>query len=688
MKRGQVALLGLCLALASACRGFPSGVSERNARSVVNTGHTGAVLGLEFDDRRTLLFSAGSDGTVRVWDAAAGIILKKLMVTQLGTQLLAVNPAAPQVAVVVTDGTGSFFLSVWDWEKERQLFRISLKEAPLFLRFSAMGSFLVYGESTWQSLKILHAEDGTPFTFHPEGFGIVGFAEMSRSEKTIMTYQVSGSISYWDLATGQKTLDLPSVAYLSGIRISSDRRLIVGTTGREVVAIDTVTGAARGRAELQGAASLDISPAGDEIAALAAGGKLSRWGVAGDALVPRDILPRPSVGSRICYGADMLFLADPTGELHSLASGGEETRFGKNLLANIGGFDAAGDFIALGSQEWIRVFSTDLLAGAPSPTYLRSLLVPNPYTTRIGLAFLPAAKLLAWRADDVAPEVSVLDISGAGEHGTVPAVFHGLETGFRAPLTDVHVSGDSVIGIETGGVVRLTDTATGASRFDLRITGVSTAIVSSPTELVIGRNSTASSGSLMRVAMRTRETVAIRNRNVYTYALLLDPGAGSAGPILYSVGVDPSGATNLLRHEGPGFERETLLDSITEEDLDASLALDPETHVLYAALGRDRIVSWDGSQLKTIAAENAVPRRLVARNRLLYSLNKDSTVTVLNSASGAWLAQISLFADGEWCALFRDGRYAASPGGDVHVKVFADNAPVEATEDYRLRIGG
>ena len=121
MKRGQVALLGLCLALASACRGFPSGVPETNARSIVNTGHTGAVLGLEFDDRRNLLFSAGSDGTVRVWNAAAATLLRKLMVTQLGTQLLAVNPAAPQVAVVVTDGTGSFFLSVWDWERERQL---------------------------------------------------------------------------------------------------------------------------------------------------------------------------------------------------------------------------------------------------------------------------------------------------------------------------------------------------------------------------------------------------------------------------------------------------------------------------------------------------------------------------------------------------------------------------------------
>ena len=28
------------------------------------------------------------------------------------------------------------------------------------------------------------------------------------------------------------------------------------------------------------------------------------------------------------------------------------------------------------------------------------------------------------------------------------------------------------------------------------------------------------------------------------------------------------------------------------------------------------------------------------------------------------------------------------PGGDMHVKVYADGAPVKSTEDYRLRIEG
>ncbi|MGA2479351.1 MAG: hypothetical protein ABSG63_11435, partial [Spirochaetia bacterium] len=277
MRRALGFLLGASLILASACRGFPEGASEPQARCVVNTGHTGAALGLAFDARSGLLFSSGDDGTVRLWDPAQGIQVRKLQVTQLGARQLAVNPAAPQLAVSVTDGTGSFFLSVWDWEQERQLYRLPLKEEPLFLRFSAQGTYLVYAESGWQSLRILNAHDGTVVPFHPEGFGIVGFAEMSRSEKTLMTYQVSGSISYWDLATGQQTLDLPAVAYLSRIRISSDRRFIVGSTGREIVLVDAVTGAAKARAKVPAVASLDISAAGGEVSAIGADGRIMRW---------------------------------------------------------------------------------------------------------------------------------------------------------------------------------------------------------------------------------------------------------------------------------------------------------------------------------------------------------------------------------------------------------------------------
>ncbi len=279
----------------------------------------------------------------------------------------------------------------------------------------------------------------------------------------------------------------------------------------------------------------------------------------------------------------------------------------------------------------------------------------------------------------------MLDIPGV-DKAESQGSFQGLPTGFLAPLTALRVTADSFLGVESDGTVRLTEPSTGVSRFDQRIPGVFAAVAGSPTELIAGRNSAAApGGSLLRVNTRTRETVAIKDRNAFTYSLLLDESGSGGKPILYSVGIDASGATNLVRHSGPGFEQETLLGRVSEEDLDVSLALDPSTHVLYATLGHDSISAWDGTQMRQIALQNTAPRRLIARAGILYTLNRDSTVSVLDGATGARLAEISLFADGEWCALLKDGRYAASLGGDAHVKVFQNDFPVQATEDYRLR---
>jgi len=246
---------------------------------------------------------------------------------------------------------------------------------------------------------------------------------------------------------------------------------------------------------------------------------------------------------------------------------------------------------------------------------------------------------------------------------------------------------DELIGIEPGGTVRIADPLTGESRFEAKIPGAAAALRVSPKEIISGRNTTtAREGSLLRLNIGTGETVAIKGRNIFTYALLLDPGLPGRGPSLYSVGIDSARSTNLLRYDGPGFERETLLDSVAEEDLDASLALDPDLHVLYATLGKDRAVAWDGQALRTLTLENSAPRRLAVRGRILFSMNRDSTVTVADAQTGARFAQIALFSDGEWCVVLKDGRYAASTGGDLHVRVFADGAPVKASEDYRLHI--
>jgi WD40 repeat protein len=668
---------------------FGSGGFE-GTRAIVDSGHAGAVRWIEFDEKRGLLFSAGDDGTVRIWDPGAGTLIRVLQVTQLTTGRIAVSPSGQQFAVVVTDGAGANFLAVWDWEKERQLFRVPLRENPLFLRFSGLGTYILFGESSWQGLKIIRSSDGSSVVFHPEGFGIVGFAEMSRSEKTLMTYQVSGRITYWDFASGTQTRDAAAVPYLSGIRISRDLGFLVGFTPTEAVSMDAVTGETRGRVRLEGVVSLDISPSGEDFTCISgAAGQVTRWTLDGDSLAASPDLPAlPQAPSVLACGSDAVYFAGVSGGLTSVSTQGDVGLFGENVVADITGFDAGPGKVALGSRDWVRIFSSDSLDGSAPLTAIRTLAAPNPFSDSVGLTFLRDGKLLAWTASGSSPAaLAALDTGTTGTPVSAARSFTPISSPFRAALADLRAAAGELIGIESGGTVRIADQVSGSSRFDVRIQGASAAVRVSPKEIIAGRNTTSAlEGSLIRLNMGTGETVAIKGRNIFTYALLFDPGRPGQGPCLYSVGIDPARSTNLLRHEGPGLERETLLDTVPEEDLDASLALDADQHVLYATLGRDRVVSWDGQALRTLQLENSIPRRLSVRGRLLYSLNRDSTVTVADAQTGMRRAQITLFRDGEWCVVFRDGSYAASTGGDLHVRVFTGAAPVSAREEYRLHI--
>jgi WD40 repeat protein len=682
-----VAALGLlCGVFPVSAPVFGSGAAE-NVRSIIDSGHAGAVRWIEADEKRGFVFTAGDDGTVRIWDRAAGSLVRVLHVTQLSVVRIAVNPSAPQVAVVVTDGSASF-LSVWDWEKERQLYRLGLKEDPAFLRYSGQGTYVLFGESSWQGLKIIRSEDGSLVPFHPEGFGIVGFAELSRTEKTLMTYQVSGRISYWDLATGDQTLDVPTVPYLSGIRIWPDRGSLVGYSATEIVRVDAVSGAVRGRAPIPGVVSFDLSPAGDELTCIAGPARqVTRWATDGDSFSAADAVPAlPQPPAMVAYGPDAVFFAGSSAGLFAVSSTGDVTEFGGNVVADLTGFDAGEGRVALGSRDWVRVFSSASLDGSAPLTALRTMQAPNPFSDAAGLAFLGQGRLLAWGAGSSgAPPLASLDT--AMDAGLSAQVFAPIPSPFRAPLADLRAAADELLGIETSGTLRIVDPVTGASRFDTRISGAGTAVHVSAGEVVAARNSSGgSAGSLLRINMVTGETVTIRGRDLFTYALLLDRGSSGRDLNLYSIGIDSSRSTNLLRHDGAGFEKETVLDSIAEEDLDASLCLDPDQHVLYGTLGRDRVVAWDGKSLRSLTVENSAPHRLAARGKLLFSVNKDSTVTVADAQTGARRAQIALFKDGEWCIVFSDGSYAASTGGDMHVRVFVDGSPVKATEDYRLHI--
>jgi hypothetical protein len=676
-------LIAVCCAACASAQGGPEAPGGE-ARTLLQTGHRGEVLAVEYDESRGLLFSGGEDGALRVWDLAARALVARIGVGQLPLASIAVNPTTTQVAVLESDGVRSFAVSAWDWREGRRLFRVTLANEPLFLRYSGGGSWLMLGESAWQGLRLLAAADGSPIAFHPEGFGIVGFAEVSRSERTILTYLPSGRLQYREAASGNLTTELRAAPYLSGLRISRDRRYAAGSNGSEVLLVDLVTGATRARLALAGVRSMDLSPTGDEIACIApsttGAPELSRWALAGDTFSRKT--GGTAEAAMVARYAGTALIIGSGGGLRVITAAGELVTLARDELADVTAIALDGEFLAAASPEWIWIFglSSGGAAGGRTPVPTGALVVRNPLAGPTGLTFADG-RLVAWRQGEGTPSAVTIDTGTGNVTGSV--------SGLAAPLLQLVPASGRLVSLDRTGTVRLVALPGAADPnlplFDAWLPGTLCVLATSDRELVGGRTPVGggggAGGTLLRINMRTGETVAVPGGSRSTYDLAWDADRG----ILYSLGIDADGDTVLMSHAGPGFERERVLSRYEGEDLSASLGLDTATGTVYASLGFSGLVAVDGSAASTIPSEWRVPRRLAAAPGVLASLNRDVTVSCWDPSARSMLGDLYLLASGDWCLAGTTGRWSATDGAASLVRVTVDGSVVSDPSAWRVR---
>jgi WD40 repeat protein len=647
---------GLLIGIALAAAGIPVGPDSLTARAVVSSGHRGAVLDMAEDGARGLLFSVGEDGFLRVWDSGAGSLLRRIAVTRRKAQSVALDPAAPIAAVVVTDGVRSYAVDVWNWDTGKRLYSIPLESAPLFVRFSRSGTFLLFGDMQWDSLHICRSGDGTTVPFHPEGFGMVGFAETSRTDATLMTYQAAGMISYWDIATGTSIKEVPTVGGMVNIRTSDDRGCLVGQSGTQLIGIDAVSGETRFSMSTGGIASLDISGDAAEIACLSADGSLQ----------VRSPGSSPSV-SPIADGFDWrprlvrmtphgVLVGGDDGQIGMISQDGHLAEFVRDVLARVTGIAAQGHTLAVAAGDVIHVFALGVKAPGMSPV-TEAFSTANPYPGPVGLEFLDG-QLVVWQQGANPGALGSIDLA--------TRKFSAWNIPFVGPLAAVTARKDTLFTLEKDGTVKVLKFRTGEELFQTRWPGAVCIAPFGSSSLVLGRLSGGVLGSsLVRIDMRTGETAPIPGSATLTFALAPDP----TGDRLYSLGVSPDGRTRLTRHDGAGLQTETVVDSAEGEYPSASLAFDPSSDFLYTSLGREVVKAWTGVSLESLGDPSRGTLSLRALDGLLASLQRDSSVSLWDSVADRSFGELYPFADGSWAAVMADGTILGSDDGRKRVGI-------------------
>lgn len=643
----------LLLGAALAAAGLPLGPEGLTSRAVVTYGHRGAVLDMAADTRKGLLLSVGEDGTLRVWDTGSQTLLRRIAVTRQKALSIAVDPTAPVAAVLVGDGARSFSVDVWNWDTETPLYRIPLESTPYFVRFSLTGDSLLVGTMSWDGLRIYRSADGTPVALRDEG-GMVGFAEISRSGSTLMTYRPSGSIEYRDLASGDLIREVTTAPDLIDVRMSDDRRYLVGHTAGEIVCVDAVTGETRLQLPAAGLVSLDVSAGGGRIAWIAADGTVKEWSAAAA------VASLPSPGELgwnprlLRFDGDELLLAGGDGQIDRISAGGQPFELARDILARTSGFAAADGVIALAADAVIHVFQV-----SPGLTELFSVASPwggGP----VGLAFLGERQFLAWPRGEAAGALGVIDCS--------TRTFSDLGLAFDNPLDAVAAGDGRVYTLERGGRIKVVDAGSGATLFRADRPGAVCIAPLGTAGLVVGRARGGSLvSSLVRIDLQTGETAPVPSTETFTYALAADPSDGS----LFSLGVDADGRTKLFHHEGADLQTESVVDSAAGEYLAASLSLDPSSGILYSTLGRRQVSAWSGGVLSHLRDPSPGIEALHARGGIVCALQRDSTVSLWDSTADRLIATIFPFSDGSWAAIMADGSVQGVPAGMAKVGIFA-----------------
>ncbi|RKX77320.1 MAG: hypothetical protein DRP87_09525 [Spirochaetes bacterium] len=651
-------------------------ISATNLKIMVNTGHIGAVNTLLYHEKESLLFSGGEDGTVRVWNISNKKPVHVLRVSHLPVKKLAIDPAGSKVAVITRRDVGTFYLSVWDWKEEKKLYSRNLSEQPLYLSYSPKGSFLVYSITRWQSLTFLDGNTGEELDFLREGFGIVTAFLISSSENTIMTYSPSGTIQYWDIRTGQRKTFIQTQAGLTDLHFTGNLRYMAGTDGKELFLVDLVDGSVKASYPLPGIRAISINPENDKIACYYLtdeGPAVAVMTLYGNFLYKKEIAFREESSLLdILYHSNIIYTSHENGSIitYNEYLQGKEI-FSTSWLAGITDVSFTDNNMVLSMPERIVTISSELLdpemreVNTSYPTLVNMIINPNPIGGKTGIKPFWDGRIVLWGKEKENAGFTLMDPI-TGEFDEIVKL--------SSSIISLDISFNQILILQEDGSSIIFDPYTGKTVFRYSYFGLKNAIFFKG-RIVAGKSRTSGLDTpLLQINPKTGETVPFKDSNLFTYFIIDD----SKEERFYSIGIERKNqklSTILKQHSISNSSlqylesQETLLE-YAGEDLSAWAIPDPDSNAVYSSLGFEGVKKIINGNIIKFTDSGNIPRKLLIHSSYLFSLNRDSTISVWNKETGEKLLNIYLFNDLNWVAIPERSGYYSSPDGEKHLTLY------------------
>ncbi|MDR1374759.1 MAG: WD40 repeat domain-containing protein [Treponema sp.] len=594
--------------------------------------HRGAVNALAFDDRGRIL-SAGADGFLGIWSPADRAAVDRYQLSPYPITAMTKRPGESQIAVIESDGLGTYRISAWDYEKKERFFVLGFKDPLSCIGYSASGGFIMAGwNSRTAAVIFIHPETGEILESPAQLSGATVFAATGVSERSMITYTAAGTLSYWELETGEEIRRFRVPANLGNPILFSGNRFLAGIDSQGILVLNAVSGTVITRERSIRRGKLYLSQ-GDlpEFWCLGAENNPVLYRLALDFAGKLEIKDRLNLSApavSVVSAEYRIVLGCSDGNL--LALEGEET---VPLVAlnrrSIEEAAAAGNslvFLCEGSGlgtiplDYRELREGMILTLEKAESYNRISAAPEN------------GVFILWQSNNTRrpPVVRSAAGIGRGEAG-MPLD----KTAGRNPLRAVSVLGNRGLFLDSGGNIRVASLESGELLFSSVSSGSLDAAFADPQTLILGKST--GNAPFLKIDTATRETVPFPSPGLGTRVYRSGSGTlygvtvtGEADKISVLVRIDPSGELRALA-EYPG------------EDSGCSIA--EAWGIPAASLGGEEAVFYEERSVP-FQRTQGLPVQLIEAGGAVIVLNGDGALS-WHDASGKSAARFSIYGN-EW----------------------------------------
>jgi hypothetical protein len=607
--------------------------------TLVPGGHRGTVTVLLADPHGHVL-SAGTDGFLGVWDTRKNTAVERFQLSTFPITAMVLRPDSPQLAVVERSDTGVSRISCWDYIQRKKLWTSTVTDPVSVLRYSAAGTFLIITDNN--TTRFVDPETGSvlPTAFSKEKVdNTLLFAATGRSEKTMISYQSYGVLSYWDLATGAEVRHFSVPAQLKYPVLFGSNGLLAGADSAGLVVLNAVSGAVITRERsINPELILPVTPDMTEFICISSTivfyfrlSPTGRLEITNRSIIPSYLTP---VTSAVAVD-DSLVLGTASGALWQLDK--------NNILQQLT-TENQSKITAAAVSDYDLVFITDTQYAGFIPSDYTQLknntviqlekIAHTNITTAPPNNDIPE-RFLLWQTHDTQTVPVLLTISDDGARTEMPLEKLSL----KFPIRSATLSDNNILFLDSMGNIQILSADTGDSLFSYSSIGSLDVAFWDEHTIIIGRSGRQNNETpFLRIDITTGETVAMQ----YPAAIGVKLYHGASKTMYAAIVNENNHNTTILSLDA---DRLIPLAEAAGEDLDPSIA--EVAGRIASTLGGEGASLYDPAL--PFARSTGFPVELINGINAFITLDADGTVAWHNPYSGRLYASFRLYED-RWIA--------------------------------------